>query len=211
MPGAEASKSCNAVTATPDPSPYERCDSLTVATYDHVEIVRNRADIGFYVDLACRSGGPVLELACGTGEVLIPIAHAGVDVVGIDTASPMLDRCRAKLRREPQRVRRHVELVHADMRWFELDRTFTLAIVPFGGFMHLLTQDDQTACVRRVVRHLGPRARFALDMPSRRPRCFDRARPDGLATGRRSDHSWRRSADRPLHAIRCPGPRAAGV
>lgn len=169
---ARASQSCNAVTALPDPSPYERHDSLTVATYDHLGIVRNRADIGFYVDLACRSGGPVLELACGTGEVLIPIAHAGVDVVGVDIASPMLDSCRTKLARESERVRRHVELVRADMRWFDLDRTFALAIVPFGGFMHLLARDDQTACLRRVVSHLGPRARFALDMPSRRPRCF---------------------------------------
>ncbi|MCY4113543.1 MAG: class I SAM-dependent methyltransferase [Chloroflexi bacterium] len=160
------------MTAIPDPSPYERHDSLTVATYDHLEIVHNLADTDFYVDLACRSGGPVLELGCGTGEVLLPIARAGVEVVGLDSASPMLDRCHAKLARESGRVRRHVQLVHADMRRFDLDRSFNLAIVPFGGFMHLLTRDDQTTCLRKVIDHLGPGARLAIDIPSRQPRCF---------------------------------------
>ena len=165
------------MTANSGPSAYERRDSLTVATYDHLEIVKSRADIGFYVDLACRSGGPILELGCGTGAVLLPIARAGIDVAGVDAASPMLDRCRVKLVREPQRVRRHVELVHADMRRFDLDRSFTLVIVPFGGFMHLLTRDDQVACLRTVLRHLTPGARLALDVPNRRPRCFDDRSP----------------------------------
>ena len=174
---ASAFEFCNAVRAVPAPSPYERHDSLTVATYDHLAIVRNRADIGFYVDLACRSGGPVLELGCGTGAVLLPIARAGIDVAGVDAASPMLDRCRVKLVREPQRVRRHVELVQADMRRFDLDRSFTLAIIPFGGFMQLLTHDDQVGCLRTVLRHLTAGARLALDMPNRRPRCFDELSP----------------------------------
>lgn len=194
MPGAEASKSRNAVTDIPDPSPYEQRDSLTVVTYDHLEIVRNRTDVGFYVDLASRSGGPVLELGCGTGEVLLPIARAGVDVVGIDIASPMLDRCQARLVRESPSVRRHVKLLRADMRRFDLDRSFTLAIVPFGGFMHLLTQDDQVKCFRTIVGHLAADARVAFDMPNRRPRCFGTPGPtdwradDGqisLADGRR--------------------------
>lgn len=175
--GANGSEPGGAVTALPDPSPYERHDSLTVVTYDHLEIVRKRPDVDFYVDLARRSRGPVFELGCGTGEVLFPIARAGLDVVGIDIASPMLDSCRAKLVREPQRVRRHVELVQADMRRFDLDRSFALAIIPFGGFMHLLTHDDQVKCLRTVLRHLTAGARLALDLPSRRPACFDKLGP----------------------------------
>ena len=163
--------------ANPDPSPYERHDSLTVATYDHLGLVKSRADVGFYVELALRSGGPVLELGCGTGAVLLPIARAGVDVVGVDAASPMLDSCRAKLVLEPQRVRRHVELVRADMRRFGLNRPFTLVIVPFGGFMHLLTRDDQVACLRTVIQHLTSGGWLALDTSSRRPRCFDELGP----------------------------------
>ena len=188
------SESCKAVKAPADPSPYEQPGSLTVATYDHLGIVKSRADIDFYSELAFRSGGPVLELGCGTGAVLLPIARAGVDVVGVDAASPMLDACRSKLVGEPEGVRRHVKLVRADMRRFDLDRSFTLVIVPFGGFMHLLTLDDQVACLRAVVGHLTVGARLALDLPSRRPRCFDELgptdwRPDdgqiALSDGRR--------------------------
>ena len=63
------------------------------------------ADIPFYVDLAKRAGGPVLEIACGTGRVLLPIARAGIAIDGVDNSAAMLGVLKARLEREPRDVR----------------------------------------------------------------------------------------------------------
>src|SRR5436305_4442189 len=69
-------------------------------------------DIGFYVDLAIASGGPVLEVGVGSGRIAVPTALAGVEVVGVDLSEAMLDLARAKA--EPHGLR--LRLVQADMR-----------------------------------------------------------------------------------------------
>src|SRR5664280_474845 len=74
-------------------SPYDSIASL----YDRW----NRSvveDIDFYVEEALRSGGPVLELGVGTGRIAVPIAQAGVRVIGVDSSAPMLERCRERAR-----------------------------------------------------------------------------------------------------------------
>ena len=139
-------------------------DRFFAEVYDHVVPYRARlADVAFYVELAREAGGAVLELGCGTGRVLIPTARAEVDIVGLDGAGPMLDRCRAKLAAEPHATRSRASLVEADMRRFDLGRTFALVTCPFRPFQHLLTVEDQLACLAAVKRHLAPGGRFALD------------------------------------------------
>jgi SAM-dependent methyltransferase len=132
--------------------------------YDHVGPYRDRADVAFFVDEAVRSGGPVLEVGCGTGRVLIPIARAGVDIVGLDLSPHMLEVCRRTLAQEPDEVRSRVRLVEADMRAFELGQTFALATIPFRPFQHLLTVDDQLSCLRTIARHLTDGGTFVLDL-----------------------------------------------
>jgi ubiquinone/menaquinone biosynthesis C-methylase UbiE len=68
------------------PDDYEFIAEL----YDHVVPYRERRDVDFFVAAARESGGPVLEVGCGTGRVLLPIARAGVDIVGLDLSSSML-------------------------------------------------------------------------------------------------------------------------
>jgi len=58
--------------------------------YDYVVPYRTRTDVAFFVDAARESGGPVLEVGCGTGRVLIPTAHAGIDITGLDRSTHML-------------------------------------------------------------------------------------------------------------------------
>ena len=148
----------------PDPDPVY-ADRFFAEAYDHVVPYRERrSDVAFYVDLARESGGPVLELGCGTGRVLIPTARAGVAIVGLDGAGPMLERCRAKLDAEPAPTRTRASLIEADMRGFDLDREFALVTCPFRPFQHLLTVEDQLACLAAVRRHLAPAGRFALDL-----------------------------------------------
>lgn len=76
----------------------------------------------------------------------------------------MLKRCRAKLAAEPDEVCRRVELVIGDMRTFDLRRELALITIPFRPFQHLLTVDDQLACLRCVHRHLVAGGRFVLDL-----------------------------------------------
>jgi SAM-dependent methyltransferase len=132
--------------------------------YDHVTIYRNRADVGFFVAAAKQAGSPVLELGCGTGRVLLPVARAEVDIVGLDASPSMLDICRRNVEQEPLGVRSHVELVEGDMRRFDLGTTFTLITIPFRPFQHLVTVEEQLSCLESIHRHLRPGGRLILDL-----------------------------------------------
>src|SRR5262245_26279562 len=112
--------------------------ALIADLYDYVVPYRMRQDIEFFVEAARACGGPVLEVGCGTGRVLIPTAQAGVQVVGLDLSPRMLEICRDRLSQEPEAVRSRVRLVHADMRNFDLSQEFNLATIPFRPFQHLI-------------------------------------------------------------------------
>lgn len=122
--------------------------------YDHVVPYRQRADVGFFVEAATAAGGPVLELGCGTGRVLIPTVRAGVEVTGVDLSAPMLAICRQRLEMEPDTVRPLARLLQADMRRFDAGQRFALATIPFRPFQHLLTVEDQLACLACIRSHL---------------------------------------------------------
>lgn len=132
--------------------------------YDHVTPYRERPDVAFYAALASEAGGPVLEMGCGTGRVLIPCARGGATMIGADVSAGMLAVCRRKLGAEPPDVRARVEIVAADMRAFELDRHVALVTLPFRGFQHLLTVDDQRRALAALRRHLLPGGRLVFDV-----------------------------------------------
>ncbi len=132
--------------------------------YDHVVPYRERDDIEFYVTEAKRSGGPVLEIGCGTGRVLLQNARAGIECVGLDLSSRMLLLCREKLGLEPPEVRCRVKLIQGDMRHFDLGRQFPLITIPFRPFQLLVTVEDQLSCLDAVYRHLAPGGRLILDV-----------------------------------------------
>jgi SAM-dependent methyltransferase len=132
--------------------------------YDYVGPYQEREDVAFYIDMVRGADGPALELGCGTGRVLIPIARAGCAITGIDLSPAMLSVCREKLAGEPADVQSRVQLVKADMRSFDLGRQFSLVTIPFRAFQHLTTVEDQMACLSTVRRHLGPGGRLILDL-----------------------------------------------
>ena len=90
--------------------------------YDSTLVYLERKDVEFYVAEARAAGGPVLELGCGTGRVLLPAARAGVEITGLDASANMLERCRAKLAAEPEAVRGRATLVRGDLADFDLGR-----------------------------------------------------------------------------------------
>jgi SAM-dependent methyltransferase len=132
--------------------------------YDHVVPYRERPDVEFFVEAAMESGGPVLEIGCGTGRVLIPTARAGIKIVGLDLSQPMLDVCQERLSNEPEEIQARAQLVKADMRDFELGNMFSLITTPFRPFQHLTSVNDQLSCLKCIHRHLVDEGRFILDI-----------------------------------------------
>ena len=131
-------------------------------TFD-LEYGANEADLNFYVGLAREAEAPVLDLATGTGRVCLPIARAGVSIVGVDSSAEMLAVARAKLEKEPDLP---LNLIQADMRDFDLpDKgAFGLAIIPGRSFLHLTTVQDQIACLSRIHEHLREGGLLALNL-----------------------------------------------
>ncbi|NIM95824.1 MAG: methyltransferase domain-containing protein [Anaerolineales bacterium] len=132
--------------------------------YDYVEPYQSRGDVSFYVEMALASEGRVLEIGCGTGRVLIPIARAGREITGLDLSPSMIETCRNNVSDEPEEVQKRITLLQADMRDFHIDRTFSLAIIPFRPFQHLVTVEDQRNCLNAIWRHLSPNGTFILDV-----------------------------------------------
>lgn len=132
----------------------------TARFYDAAcEEVRSAEDVAFFRKLASETGGPVLELGCGTGRALLPIAADGIPCTGIDLSPAMLNVMRTK------DIPPTLRLVVAPMQDFDLgDDRFALIFSAFRAFQHLDTVEDQLACLRCVRAHLAPGGCFAFDV-----------------------------------------------
>ena len=117
-------------------------------------------DLAFWIDRAKGCGGPVLELAVGTGRIAIPLAAGGCDVTGIDSSEAMLTRGREKA----SAAGVEVDWGSADMRDFDLGRTFPLIILANNTLCHLLTRLDFERCMTCVRRQLATGGRFIIDV-----------------------------------------------
>lgn len=127
----------------------------------HYDACHNRihSDIAFWVRRAQASGGPVLELACGTCRVALAIAAAGIEVVGLDLSEPFLECARQKAIAHAVEL----ELIRADIRDFRLRRVFPLVILPLKGANILLSHSDLVDCFGAVRDHLTCDGSFVLD------------------------------------------------
>jgi len=121
-------------------------------------------DIPLYLEYASKSGGTVLECACGTGRLLLPLARAGHEVTGLDASYKMLEVLKTKLRREEPAVRKRVHLVKGDMRDFKLPKTFAMGYIAFASFLHNLTVQDEELSVKCMFEHLQPDGLFVVDV-----------------------------------------------
>ena len=145
------------------PDALEMYDGVCAEFYDY-HAHRGGDDIPYYVDLARAAGGQVLELGCGTGRLLLPIARAGVPITGVDLSSPMLAICQRKLSQEIEDVQQRVKLERQDICQFHLEDGLTLVIIPFGPFQALHEVDQQLACLHCIHRHLEPGGRLVIDV-----------------------------------------------
>jgi SAM-dependent methyltransferase len=123
-----------------------------------------QADVPFYLELAAAQGGHVLELASGSGRVLIPLAQAGHRVVGLDSSTHMLELADEKLRAAGPEVVSRAELVQGDMRKLALGRRFDLAVIAVKSFAYLPDRGDQQRVLAGVAAHLRPGGVLAMDL-----------------------------------------------
>ena len=115
-------------------------------------------DRDFYVERARRARGPVLEVACGTGRILLPCLEQGVDIDGLDLYPAMLSRLKKKAAGLGLRPR----LYRADMRNFTIPRRYALVFIAFNGFVHSLTTEDQLRTLQTCRKHLRPKGELVL-------------------------------------------------
>ena len=148
---------------TSEPRSFYSAGGLNVETYD-ARTATPPGEIEFYVEHARRSGGKVLEVACGTGRVTWPVARAGIPIVGLDLAAGMLARAEGKRGQEDAATSARARFVAGDMTSFELQERFSLAIVPFRAFLMLLTPELQRMALRRIHAHLEPGGRLIIDI-----------------------------------------------
>src|SRR6516162_9256273 len=115
--------------------------------------------LDFYLALAREANVPVLDVACGTGRILLPCLQAGVDIEGLDLFEPMLETLRAKAAPLGLTPRLH----RADMSDFSLPRRYRLVMIPFNAFIHNMTQHAQIRCLELCREHLMPGGMLAFD------------------------------------------------
>ena len=133
----------------------------TARFYDaaYAEQSAGRADAAFYRDLAVTQNGPVLELGCGTGRALLPIAERGIACAGVDSSAAMLEQ----FKRKPGASA--IRLICGRMESFDFgEQRFGLIFCAFRAFQHLDTVEQQLACLARVRAHLAPGGMFAFDV-----------------------------------------------
>jgi SAM-dependent methyltransferase len=140
------------------------------------EYRRRRDDLRFYRRLADERGGPVLDLACGTGRLMAPLLRDGHVVVGVDHSAAMLARARARVARAGRAARRRALLLRGDLSTIAFAQRFAFAVVAFHGIQHLVDDADLDAFLERVHAALIPGGWLAFDVFAPAPDLLERAR-----------------------------------
>jgi 2-polyprenyl-3-methyl-5-hydroxy-6-metoxy-1,4-benzoquinol methylase len=141
---------------------------FVVKYYDLAFGINGEAECAWYLHKVQSSGGPVLDLACGTGRLALLLAEEGFEVAGIDQSNGMLNQFREKLLDQPEEHRQRVHIENQKMTGFDLGRSFN-SIICCDAFFHNLTVQAEMDCLQRVAKHLNPNGRFVFNLPN--PTC----------------------------------------
>lgn len=132
--------------------------------YDAAYETARQRDINFFVDYARNADGQTLELGCGTGRVLIPTAAAGCEITGLDLSRHMLKICQDKVSQQAEEAQKRIRIIQGDMTDFDTGETYSLVTTPFRPFQHLITIEEQKACLECANRHLVVGGLLILDL-----------------------------------------------
>jgi SAM-dependent methyltransferase len=142
-----------AASASPEATPFG-----DGALYD-ILFERLTLGLGFYTALARAAQGPILDVACGTGRIMLPCLQAGIDIEGVDLFPSML----ARLRQKASALGLDPRLHQANMTSFRLPRRYALIFIANNAFVHNLTPEDQLATLQTCREHLLPGGLLAFD------------------------------------------------
>lgn len=139
-------------------------DYDTFAEIYDVDMGTKTDDIPMYRRYARNIGGPILEVGCGTGRIVFPFAQLGFEVWGIDNSPAMLRVAQQKLNGKTESIRERIQLIQADMRDFELEQKFRLAILAYNTFMLLVNREEQESALRQIRNHLADQGKLIIDL-----------------------------------------------
>ena len=151
------------------PRAFYEADSLHTEIYDALaaSIIAGSSvegDIDFYRQLAGETGGPILDVGCGTGRVATALVADGHEVVGIDLSAPMLRLAEQRRAALSAHVAARLSFHQRDMTTLALGRDFALIVAPSRVFQFALTTDAQRQALAALRSHLRPDARLVLDL-----------------------------------------------
>ena len=156
-----------------------------IAPYYDIEHQQFNEDLDMYRDFAALSTGPLLELACGSGRLLIPLALDGYTITGVDTSAKMLSLARERV--QQANLTSRVTLVQQDMSALQLSQKFSFAFVALGSFAHLTSRKTQQQALVAIRKHLTTGGTFIVDISNGDARYMENLSGQLLHQG-----TWRR-------------------
>ena len=133
---------------------------LCASTYDILAPHDAVGDADFFRQIIADGGQPALEVACGTGRLLLPYVREGLDVDGMDLSAEMLEICREKARGQGV----DVTLYEQPMQGLDVPRRYRTIYIPFYSFQLLVDDDDVAESLRRFHQHLEPGGRLVVPL-----------------------------------------------
>lgn len=140
--------------------------AAALARYYDLDVSEQYDDVEMYLALAAASEGAILELACGSGRICVPLAEAGHHVTGVDRDPAMLDRARSAWAgsRKSTGADGTLDLVRADITSVTMNERFGLVILAFNGLLLLPDRSAQEKVVSNVAAHVASDGRAVIDI-----------------------------------------------
>ena len=138
-------------------------DSREVGSFERYD-----GEFRFFIGYAAKTGGPILELACGAGRMMMELAKNGFEIFGIDASRPAIKMGLEAVEKLPLNVQQRIHFVFGDMCRFHFRKPFPLIIIPFNSFWYnLVTKEKAEKCLYCILDNLETGGFFVIDKPTK--------------------------------------------